>query len=232
MDPPATPSVKSPHRAWLGVALDLGLTVVILLLGWDPFHDLIADNAYVASSGLCVLHAVVATATTLIGLMKSDEIGVTDDKTLPGKVTGFSFILFLCMGWGLPVLGLTVGHGPAELIYLCIFSHLSFVPALFLSVIPWVAPRLELLLRWLASPRGLAATGVLLALYLPTVEAFLYLLAQRHNTASELIFPGWAISYLPARLFFARLTGLHGPERYSFVASNVHLLVRLILARF
>jgi hypothetical protein len=41
----------------------------------------------------------------------------------------------------------------------------------------------------------------------------------------------WAGAYLPTRLLLAQISGLHGPERWTFLAANVHLLVRLLLTQ-
>lgn len=47
---------------------------------------------------------------------------------------------------------------------------------------------------------------------------------------AKVALPIWALSYLPTRLLLARLTGLKGPERYTFALSNLHLILRLLLA--
>ena len=66
----------SPLRPWLGVAVDAGVTAVLLLLGLDPVFDLVSGHRLEAATVLGILHTIVVPWTLLGGLMKSDELGL------------------------------------------------------------------------------------------------------------------------------------------------------------
>lgn len=82
--------------------------------------------------------------------------------------------------------------------------------------------------QWIAERWGPQA--VLYSVYLAGIEVFLIFARSERNRFGPLPFLIWAGAYLPARLLVAQISGLRGPERWTFIATNAHLLVRLLLA--
>lgn len=222
-------------RTWLGVGLDITLTVLLVALGWAPVLEAVQASARPAGYLLAALHVVLVPVVLAIG---SNDPAVTEAAPVKSRwesAFGYAYIAFLVMGWLAPVCAYTIGRPASWIIYPTIFIHIAPVVLLFVLAI------LEAIFGEAIS-RGTSAfvsaaarvftvpnLTLLFAIYLAMIEAFLLLVKTRRGDLGGIALPAWAISYLPARLFFARITGLRGPERWTFAASNLHLLVRLFL---
>jgi hypothetical protein len=217
---------------WVGVTLDVFLTITLSLLGLSPVQDAVSEHRVPAALLLGGMHLVVVLLAFSIGLMRADDLGITREKTWIEKGTSGAFLGFYVLGWLMPISAFAATHSsriPKALFLACIFVHPSpLVIGLVLALLK-ADDLVERFVAALSRPLGMAALGVLFAAYLMLVEAFLLLVRGSRGDLGPFAFPAWGLSYLPARLFFARLTGLRGPERYTFAASNAHLLVRLLV---
>ncbi len=228
--------VSPDGRAWLGVSVDLFLTVLLALLGWEPVLSFVQSYATVASRVLGGLHLVLVPVVLFLAAGDA-TIMASDDRHLSvwQKLSNFGAALFLIFGWLLPVCAYTIGRVGSSLFMATIFVHISPVVMLLLvSLLAGIFGQraLDLSDRLFVRTMALFTVPVLTLLfasYLSLVEAFLLMVKTRHGDLGRMALPAWAISYVPARLFFSRLTGLHGPERWTFLAANVHLVVRLAL---
>lgn len=217
------------------MSLDVSLTVLLLLLGWAPVFEAVRSHARAAGYVLAGLHITLVPVVLAIGSNDPAVTDATPEKTRWESAVGFAYFAFLAMGWLLPVCGYTIGRPASWLIYPTIFIHVSPIIALLVLAIleaifgAAVSRGADAFVRGAGRVFTVPNLTVLFALYLAMNEAFLLLVRTHRGDLGAMALPTWAISYLPARLMFARITGLRGPERWTFAASNVHLLVRLFL---
>lgn len=218
--------------AYVGVGLDLLLTVVFAALGAQPVLDFVTAHRRESAIALASLHCVVAPAAFLTGLWRGDELGLAREDTRLAKATSAVFLGFLVLGWLMPVCAAATTSIPTPLFMAMIWVHVAPVVVLVLAALVGLDKQVDAFVRAMAGRTGTTVLGVLFAVYLLLVESFLVIVGHRVGDLGQMALPAWVISYLPARLLFARLTGLRGAERWTFVASNVHLIVRLLLLRF
>lgn len=211
--------------AYVGVGLDLLLTVVFAALGAQPVLDFVTAHRRESAIALASLHCVVAPAAFLTGLWRGDELGITREDTRLAKLTSGVFMGFLVLGWLMPVCAAATTRIPTPLFMATIWVHVAPVILLVLAALARLDKHADTFVRAMSGRTGTAVLGLLFA-------AYLLLVGHRGGDLGQMALPAWVISYLPARLLFARLTGLRGAERWTFVASNVHLIVRLLILRF
>jgi hypothetical protein len=222
---------KSPLGAWTGVAVDLALTVLLVALGIDPVFALVEAHRLEAAIALCAGHTIVVPAGMLVGLIRSDELELIDGRTRMGKVMNAAFLLFCMLGWMLPLAVVAVSpRVPGALFMASIFAHVVPIAALVLLSLLRLEKSLDRFAEWLAGRSGARVLAFVFAAYLAGVEVFLILLRTGRRSAAEMALPIWLLAYVPTRLLLARLTGLRGPEVWTFALSNLHLLARLLLA--
>lgn len=221
-----------PRKAapWLGVAADVLLTLVLLVLGIDPVFDLVTGYRKESAFALGLLHMVMVPAAMLTGLIRSDKLGFFTER--PGfvqKAADTIFVLFYLLGWLVPTLVFAQrARVPGWLIGGCIVVHVVPVVATVVLGLFKRAFWMDRAAEWIA--RQTSVMAVVYAAYLAGVEVFLMLGRLEGRGFAGMALFVWALAYLPTRLLLARITGLRGPERFTFVASNVHLLLRLLLA--
>jgi hypothetical protein len=225
-------------RVWLGVSMDVFLTILLASLGWAPMLEAVRAQKYLAACVLGALHIVLVPIVFFIG---TNDKAVVDSGVPPAdqpwadKIAGYAFFGFYIMGWLLPVCAYAIALVPKWLFMATVFTHIAPVAFLFVGVLcvavfgKKVDQAIDGAIRATMRVLTIPVLTVIFALYLALVEAFLLLVRTRYGDLGEMAFPAWAISYVPARLFFARITGLQGPERWTFLAANVHLVVRMAL---
>lgn len=228
--------LRSPKgRTWLGVGLDVALTVLLVALGWAPVLEAVQAQARSAGYLLAALHVVLVPVVLAIGSNDGAVTDATPAKTRWESAVGFAYFAFLAMGWLAPICAYTIGRPASFVIYPTIFIHVAPIVLLFALAIletifgPSISRGANAFVGAAARVFTVPNLTILFAVYLVLIEAFLLLVKTRHGDLGRIALPAWTISYLPARLFFARITGLRGPERWTFAASNLHLLVRLFL---
>jgi hypothetical protein len=148
-----------------------------------------------------------------------------------GKVFEVAYLMFIVLGWMLPVAVAAVSKAiPSALFMACIFVHVAPFVGLVIIAFAGLDKPAERVIQWLIGRAGSRLMAFLFAVYLAVIEVFLLLVRSSRPSLAALALPIWLMSYLPTRLLLARLTGLRGPERYTFALSNMHLLLRLLLA--
>ena len=219
----------APLRPWLGVAVDAGVTAVLLLLGLDPVFDLVSGHRIEAATALGILHTVIVPWTLLGGLMKSDELGLFAwKKSHLTEILEGTFVLLYILGWMLPIFAFSVTpRVPKYLFYSCIFAHVAPIFAALGASLLGLSDRLDRLAAWLARKVGLLA--LLVGVYMAVAEVFFVLMRSHSSRVAPMAFVSWFLAYLPLRLFLARLTGFRGPEWGSLLLSMTLLLGRLLL---
>lgn len=218
--------------------MDLFLTVLLASLGYAPVLEAVTREKHLAACALGALHLVLVPIVFFLGTGDEDILDTEsagNDRRWTATVAGYAFLAFYVLGWLLPVCAYAIALVPKWLFMATIFTHLSPVVMLFagLALAAVFGKKVDHAANALivATTRALSVPvlTVFFGVYLALVEAFLLLVRTRHGDLGAIAFPAWAISYVPARLFFARITGLQGPERWTFLAANVHLVVRMAL---
>jgi len=205
-------------------------------MGWAPAFDVVRAHVVPGAYLLGALHLLLVPVVLAIG---SSDPAVTETvpvKSAGDKVAGYAFAGFLVMGWLAPVCAYNIGRVPGWLVGATILVHIA--PVILLVVLALleavfgaaISRGVETFVRLAVRVFTVPNLTVLFALYLTLVEVFLLMVKARHGDLGGIAVPAWAISYLPTRLFFARITGLRGPERWTFALANLHLLARLMMA--
>jgi hypothetical protein len=229
-DQPSTP----PHtprdvRPWLGVVADVFLTVVLLILGFDPAFEVVTRYRHESALALGFLHIIMVPSAMLTAMIRSDKLKLFAEK--PGflqQATGMVFLLFYIFGWLLPILVFAQRTNvPSWMIWGCICAHIAPIVATVVLAIFKRAHWMDRLAEWIAQHWGPQA--IIYGAYLAGIEVFLMLARAEHRSFGPLPLLIWAGAYLPTRLLLAKITGLQGPERWTFLAANIHLLVRLLI---
>lgn len=210
---------------------DVFLTIVLFALGFDPAFEVVTRHRHESALVLGGLHMVMVPAAILTSMIRSDKLKLFADK--PGyfqQATETIFILFYMLGWLLPVLVFAQRTNvPAWMIHGCIYAHVAPIVATVVLAIFKRAHWMDRLAEWIAQHWGPQA--VLYAAYLAGVEVFLMLARIERRGFGPLPLFIWAGAYLPTRLLLAKISGLQGPERWTFLITNAHLLLRLLITR-
>lgn len=224
------PPRDKPIRRYLGVIVDIFLTLVLFVVGFDPAYEVVMRHRRESAIALGILHIIMVPAAILTALVRGKEVDLFIDK--PGFVrqtVEMLFVLFYVFGWLMPILMFAQRVSvPSWLIFGCIFAHVApIVVTLGLALVKrghWM----DTWALWIS--RNWEPQAVLYGAYLAGIEVFL--LSARLDTRrfGPMPFLIWAGAYVPARLLLAKISGLQGPERWTFLAANVHLLIRLIIA--
>lgn len=215
-------------RSWAGVAADVGLTLVLLALGIDPVFSLVSGHRREAALVFGALHMVTIPVAMITGVARG-EVG-RDAQDRVGRAMDTAFLLLYALGWLLPTVIFASGNlVPGWMIGGCIVAHVAPLVVAVVGLLLGLGRQLDRASAWVA--RRSLAQAILYGGYLSLVEVFLVLARSEPRGQAGFALGAWLVSYLPARLLLARLTGLHGPERWTFAAANVHLLIRLLLAR-
>lgn len=228
MDRPADD--QASRRVWLGVVVDILLTALLLVLGIDPVFDVVSKYRSQSAFVLGLTHMIMVPMAMLTVLIKADEYGFF--KGRPGwmqQAVDLTFLLFFIFGWLAPILVFAQRVSvPSWLIGGCILAHVApIVAAVGLAIVgkgQWM-DRLAF-----AAARHKNVWAAVYAAYLGGIEVFLMLARTERRGLAGMALLVWLGAYLPTRLLLAKLTGLRGPERWTFVASNLHLLARMLLA--
>jgi len=224
---------KSPRdlRPWLGVIADVFLTIVLLVLGFDPAFEVVTRHRHESALVLGCLHMVMVPSAILTAMIRSDKLKLFADK--PGflqQATEMIFPLFYVLGWLLPILVFAQRTNvPAWLIHGCIYAHVAPIVAAIVLALFKRDHWMDRLGEWIARHWGPQA--IIYAMYLAGVEVFLMLARAERRNFGPLPLLIWAGAYLPTRLLLAKITGLRGPERWTFLVANAHLLLRLLMTR-
>ncbi len=226
----ATPPRDKTARLWLGVVVDVFLTLVLLVMGWDPAFEVVTRYRRESAITLGVLHILMVPAAILTALVRSEKLDILTDK--PGFVRQaieMMFVLFYVFGWLMPILMFAQRvNVPSFLIVGCILAHVAPIVMTLVLALFKRAHWMDQWAFWIS--RNWEPQAVLYGAYLAGIEVFL--LSARLDTRrfGPMPFLIWAGAYVPARLLLAKISGLHGPERWTFLAANVFLLIRLLLA--
>jgi hypothetical protein len=141
------------------------------------------------------------------------------------------FLLFFVFGWLLPILAFAQRTDvPGWMIHACIYAHVAPIVVTVVLAIFKRAVWMDHAAFWLS--RRWEPQAVIYGAYLAGIEVFLILAHERRSRFGPLPLVIWAGAYVPTRLLLAQISGLQGPERWTFVAANLHLLVRLLIAQF
>lgn len=225
----SSPKQREP-RVWLGVAVDLFLTLVLVVLGFDPVFEVVSQHRHESALILGTLHIIMVPSAILTALVRSDILEILQDH--PGRWQQFvdrMLLLFYVLGWLLPILMFAQRTNvPSWMIFGCIFAHVAPLIAMLVLAIFKRAHWLDELAFWIS--RHWNAQGILYGAYLAGTEVFLLLACENKRQFGPMPILIWAGAYLPTRLLLAKISGLRGPERWTFVFANAHLLVRLVLA--
>ncbi len=219
-------------RPWLGVAADVFLTLVLLVLGFDPAYEVVTRHRHESAMVLGVLHIIMVPSAIMTALIRSEKLDLFTDK--PGfirQTIETLFVLFYVFGWIMPLLMFAQRTNvPAWMIHGCIYAHVAPIVALVVLAIFKRAEWLDQAALWLS--RHWETQAVLYAAYLAGIEVFLMLATENRRSFGPMPILIWAGAYVPARLLLAKISGLRGPERWTFLAANLHLLIRLLIAQF
>lgn len=227
-----SPSRTRDFRPWIGVAVDGFSTLVLLVLGFDPAYEVVTRYKRESALVLGVLHIIMVPSAILTALVRSEKLDILTDK--PGfirQTVEMMFVLFYVFGWLLPILVFAQRTNvPSWMIFGCIFAHVAPLIVTMLLAIFKRAVWMDNLAFWLS--RRWEPQAVMYGAYLAGIEVFLMLAHEEKRRFGPLPLVIWAGAYLPTRLLLAKISGLQGPERWTFLAANVHLLVRLLIAYF
>ena len=218
-------------RPWLGVAVDVFATLVLVVLGFDPVYEVVTQHRRESALVLGALHIIMVPSAILTALVRSEKLDLFNDK--PGfirQAIEMMFLLFFVVGWMMPILMFAQRTDvPGWMIHACIYAHVAPIVALVVLAIFKRAIWLDRAAFWLS--RNWEPQAVMYAAYLAGIEVFLMLATERRNRFGPMPILIWAGAYLPARLLLAKISGLRGPERWTFLLTNAHLLVRLVIAQ-
>lgn len=229
-EPSESSALKTPpDRRWLGVAADIALTLVLLLLGFDPAFEIVTRHRHESAMALGILHIMMVPCAILTALVRADKISLFADK--PGylqQATEMMFLLFYVFGWLLPILAFAQrSNVPAWMIHGCIYAHVAPIVATVVLAIFKRAHWMDRVAEWIA--QRWEPQAILYGAYLAGIEVFLMLARTDSRRFGPLPLLIWAGAYVPTRLLLAKITGLRGAERWTFLLANLHLLVRLVL---
>lgn len=230
-EPSDSPAIKTPpDRRWLGVAADVVLTVVLLLLGFDPAFEVVTRHRHESAMALGILHMIMVPSAMLTALIRAEKISLFADK--PGylqQATEMMFLLFYVFGWLLPILAFAQRTNvPAWMIHGCIYAHVAPIVATVLLAIFKRGHWMDRAAEWIAQRWEYQA--IVYGAYLAGIEVFLMLARTDSRRFGPLPLLIWAGAYVPTRLLLAKLTGLRGAARWTFLLANLHLLARLLWA--
>lgn len=230
LGPEESSTKQPPHRVWLGVAVDVFLTLVLIALGFDPVFEVVSRHRHESALVLGTLHMIMVPSAILTALIRADMLEILQDH--PGRWQQFvdtMLLLFYVLGWLLPILMFAQRtEVPSWMIFGCIFVHVAPLIATMVLAIFKRAHWMDQLAFWIS--RHWNAQAVLYAAYLAGTEVFLLLACEDKRQFGPMPVLIWAGAYLPTRLLLAKISGLRGPERWTFAFANAHLLVRLVLA--
>ena len=227
--PTESPNHRRDLRPWLGVTADVFLTIVLLVLGFDPAFEVVTRHRHESALVLGGLHMVMVPSAILTAMIRSDKLKLFADKPhFLQQATEMTFVLFYVLGWLLPILVFAQRTNvPGWMMQGCIYAHVAPIVATVVLAFFKRAYWMDRLAEWIARHWGPQA--VLYAAYLAGVEVFLMLARVERRSFGPLPLLIWAGAYLPTRLLLAKITGLQGPERWTFLFANAHLLVRLLI---
>ena len=219
-------------RPWLGIAADVFLTVVLLVLGFDPAFEVVTRYRHESALALGTLHMIMVPSAILTAMIRSEKLQLFPDK--PGgflqQAAEMMFLLFYVFGWLLPILAFAQRSDvPGWMIQGCIYAHVAPIVATVILAIFKRAIWMDRLAERIA--RNWGPQAVIYGAYLAGIEVFLMLARLEPRRFGPMPLLIWAGAYLPTRLLLAKITGLHGPERWTFLFANAHLLVRLLMTR-
>lgn len=216
-------------RTWLGVTVDILLTLVLLVLGFDPAYEIISRHRHESAMALGMIHMIMVPAAILTALVRSEKLELFTDK--PGFVRQtieMMFILFYVFGWIMPTLVFAQRTNvPSWMIGGCIVAHVAPIIATIVLALFKRAMLMDQLALWLA--HRWQPQAILYGVYLAGIEVFLFSARAHTHRFGPMPFFIWAGAYLPTRLLLAKISGLEGPERWTFLLTNIVLLVQLIL---
>ncbi|HMY19033.1 MAG TPA: hypothetical protein PKA58_22060 [Polyangium sp.] len=224
------PPRDKPIRRHLGVIVDVFLTLVLLVVGFDPAYEVVMRHRRESAIALGVLHIIMVPAAILTALVRTKQVDLfTDKPSFVRQTIEMMFLLFYVFGWLMPILMFAQRVSvPSWLIFGCIFAHVAPIVVTVVLAVFKRAHWMDAWAFWISSKWEPQA--VLYGAYLAGIEVFL--LSARLDTRrfGPMPFLIWAGAYVPARLLLAKISGLQGLERWTFLAANVHLLIRLIIA--
>jgi len=218
------------HRVWLGVTIDVFLTIVLVILGFDPAFEVVSRHRHESALVLGTLHMIMVPAAILTAMVRAEKLQILQDN--PGRWQQFvdlMLVIFYAFGWLLPILMFAQRTDvPSWMIFGCIFVHVAPLLATMALAIFKRAHYMDQLAFWIS--RHWNSQAALYGAYLAGTEVFLMLATEEKSRFGPMPFLIWAGAYLPARLLLAKISGLQGPERWTFAFANAHLLLRLVWA--
>jgi hypothetical protein len=225
-----SPPLERKYRVWLGVTIDICLTFILVILGFDPAYEVVTRHRHESALVLGTLHMVMVPAAILTAMVRADKLKLLQNH--PGRWQQFvetMLVLFYVLGWLMPILMFAQRTNvPSWMIAGCIVSHVAPIIATVVLAIFKRAHWMDQLAFWIS--RRWEPQAVVYGVYLAGTEVFLMFACDAKNSFGPMPLLIWAGAYLPTRLLLAQISGLRGPERWTFALANVHLLVRLVLA--
>lgn len=230
---PLEPDDSSPsraHRVWLGVTVDIILTVFLFALGFDPVFEVVSRHRHESALVLGSLHIIMVPAAILTALVRADKLQLLQDHpAIWRQFMDMMVITFYVLGWLLPILMFAQRTDvPSWMIAGCILAHVAPIIATVLLAIFKRAHWMDNLAFWIS--RHWNAQAILYGAYLAGTEVFLLFACENKRRFGPMPLLIWAGAYLPVRILLAKISGLQGAERWTFAFANAHLLVRLIVA--